>query len=102
MSLDELARLEVEIAAERARRSGDPVLLCDEGVDVRLRPQGGAVLAMRYATWRGETLWWYATTEAAMSRLHAIAAVHGRVVNGRGVDLTAPGCHDSWAEVRVR
>jgi hypothetical protein len=101
MTLDELDELETEIAAERTRRAGESLVVCtSDGVDVHTIPDGGALLEVRFCTDRSASLEWFPTIGAARAALAALARAHGRVVdNYDSVDLTAPGCFESWARI---
>ena len=101
MSESDIRDLMVEVLAAKAKDSGSPIELWSgrEG-DVADRPEDGAVLTVVWAIEDRSYQDWYGTTEEAMSALSALAVKHRRVVSGQSVDLTMPGCVESYAHVK--
>lgn len=100
ITIEQLSELETAIDAERARRAGSGLAIrTDAGEEVRDPPPGGALLTMYFCTDRSESIDWYPTVDAAMAALSRLARAHGRKVDGHFVDLTVPGCYQSYARV---
>ena len=63
-------------------------------------PAEGWVLEIRWAVSDRSTEEWFEKERDALAELVKLANHHDRVVEGRYVNLTSPGCHDSTARVR--
>lgn len=85
------------------RVSGEGVVVWTgrEGT-IRPTPRTGWICHVVWAVADQSVDLWFATEEAAMAHLSAIAVSEGRTVaeGARSVDLTAPGCVESYACVR--
>ncbi len=102
MSTAELRSILAEINGELTRRANGSIPIWDgRNGQVGVAPSGGALLEVEWAVKDQSYQDWYPSEDAALAALHILAASHGRVpVNGQ-VDLTARGCHASYAVVRV-
>lgn len=105
LSVIELNALHESIQEEMARREGSPVQICDRNRGLTGKNfRTGATLRVVWATDRDwHDAWWYPTVEAAVAGLLALALArqHDRKASesGRYVDLTHPGCNESYASV---
>lgn len=88
-------------AIEQGLAGTSGVLLWD-GMNGQLKPEPaeGWVLEIRWAVSDRSTEEWFEKERDALAELVKLANHHDRVVEGRYVNLTSPGCHDSTARVR--
>lgn len=112
VSGEEGMKIIAAVRAAMAKTSGEGLQVWN-GRDGRLMttPTTGAVLSVQFAMHDRSYELWFASREAAVAALAGFAAQHERLMdvwdepNHAGriayVDLTAPGCHSSYASVYV-
>lgn len=99
---DEIRSACTAALAQIAQRDGEPLTLwTGRDGQIHPKPATGAILGVYWAVSDQSYETWYPSVGAAQAELHALALHHGRVPREDGlyVDLTAPGCHTSYARI---
>ncbi len=102
MTATELQALTADIGGELARRAGEGYV-CANGRDGQFReiPTGGVVCETSWATEAHTCMTWFANIGSARASLLQLAQEMGRMVVEDTIDLTMPGCVESWSRLIV-